>query len=206
MPVSPAVRRTIALACAVVVLVALVGAFVYASGDVGSKGGGSDPTAQGLAVPLVDCGSGFEAASTKIPSPLLTPQENELARVNKNAAAVGVAKAKPYEECREAGASRLIKAGVGAGLVLLPIGALLGFLYWPRREELVIDLADDAGPSRPFTPRSGGYTPTPRDGGYTPTPRGGEAPTPTSDTSEEETEEQPTSRGGGDAWGDWRSR
>ena len=201
MPVSPAVRRTIALVCAVVALIALVGAFIYASGDIGSKGGGADPTAKGLAVPLVDCGGGFEAARTKIPSPLLTPAENELALANKNAAAVGVAKARPYEDCRSAGANRLVKAGLGAGLILLPIGALLGFLYWPRREELVIDLADEPmAPSRSFTPRTADAPPPPwrsRARADEPVPEEAEAP---------EEEERPAPRGTGDAWGDWRSR
>ncbi len=196
MPVDPATRRIIALVCAAVALVAVVGAFVYGSGDTGSQGGGVDPAAGGVAIPLVACGSGFAAARTKIPSPLLTPAETEKARIDKNGYAVGVAKAKPYEDCRQAGASRLIKAGTGAGLVLLPIGALLGFLYWPRREEMVIDLHEPvAPPSRPFTPRGSGYSPPP--------PRAKDV----APAEDEESEEQPTSRGGsGDAWGDWRTR
>lgn len=135
MPLSPglaASRRLIAIVCAVVAVAAVVGAVAYAASPTGN-----------------DCGNGWQAATKPLPSPLLTPDEVErILRENLNRYEAGVAKARPIEECRRAGARRLITAGVGAGLVLLPVAGILAFLYWPRREDMVIDLDDDE-PSRP---------------------------------------------------------
>jgi hypothetical protein len=139
MALSPGVassRRVIAIAGAALVLLAVVGAVVYASGDVGNG-----------------CGSGWAASRTTIPSPLLTDAEKEALKKSKsNPYEAASQKARPYEACRRAGNHRLIQAGLGAGLVLLAVGGLLGFLYWPRREELtdVIDLDDEP---EPFVPR-----------------------------------------------------
>ena len=132
MPLSPglaASRRMIAIVCAAVALVAVGGALAYSlSGDVGNG-----------------CGSGWAAARKPLPSPLLT--EEDKARIQRERLQpyeFGVAKQKPIEECRRKGASRLISAGLGASLILLPVGGILGFLYWPRREEL-IDVSDGGG-------------------------------------------------------------
>lgn len=114
-------RRPIGIACAAVAAVAIVGALVYSLSDVGNG-----------------CGSGWAAARKPLPSPLLTPAEIEaIQREKRNPYEAGVEKARPIRECRSAGAKRLTSAGVGAGLILLPVGALFGYLYWPRREELV---------------------------------------------------------------------
>ena len=142
MPLSPglaAARRMITVVCAVLALVAVGGALAYSlSGDVGNG-----------------CGSGWTAARKPLPSPLLTEADKErIQRERLQPYEFGVAKQRPIEECRRAGASRLIKAGLGAGLVLIPIGGLLAFLYWPRREEMV-DLTDDGygGPPPPLAER-----------------------------------------------------
>ncbi len=100
---------------------AVIGAVVYASGPAG---GG--------------CGSGFAAARTPFPDPLLTPAEVEAIRVEKrNPFTARSEKARPIQECRRAGERRIIKGGIGASLILLPVLGVLGFLYWPRRDERV---------------------------------------------------------------------
>lgn len=114
-------RRPIAIVGLALVGLAIVGALAYSFQDVGNG-----------------CGSGWAAARKPLPSPLLTPAEVEAIRRDKrNPYEAGVEKARPIRECRTAGAKRLTSAGIGAGLVLLPVGAVLGYLYWPRREELV---------------------------------------------------------------------
>ncbi len=138
MPLPPgiaAARRLITIAGAAVAVVVVVGALVLASKDVGN-----------------DCGGGFAAARKPLPSPLLTPAEIEvITRDKTNPYEAGIAKARPIEECRRAGASQLITTGLGAGLLLLPVGGLLGFVYWPRREDLVVTYLDEPA-----------YTPSPQ--------------------------------------------
>lgn len=119
-PGLAAARRTIALVCAGLALVAVIGAVVYASGPAG---GG--------------CGGGFAAARKPLPDPLLTPAEVEAIRVEKrNPFTARSEKARPVQECRRAGERRIINGGIGASLILLPVLGVLGFLYWPRRDEL----------------------------------------------------------------------
>ena len=140
-------RRTIALACAALVAIALVGSIIFSLGDVGNG-----------------CGSGWAASRTALPEPLLTPQEQERIRKEKlNPYEFSVAKAKPVNDCRRAGGKRLVTAGAIFLLVLLPVGGGLGFLYWPRREELtdVYLYDDEPDPEPPTTKRSswGDYRP-----------------------------------------------
>lgn len=113
-------RRTIALVCAGLALVAVIGAIVYAAGPAG---GG--------------CGSGFAAARKPLPDPLLTPAEVEAIRVEKrNPFVARSEKARPIQACRRAGERRIIKGGIVASVILVPVLGMLGFLYWPRRDEL----------------------------------------------------------------------
>lgn len=131
MPLPPglaAVRRPIAIVCAALGLIALVGAVAYTFQSTGN-----------------DCGSGWAAATKPVPSPLLTPEEEAaIIREKRNPYEAGIEKARPIRECRSAGARRLITAGIGGGLVLLPVGALLAYLYWPQRQSAaLIDLSED---------------------------------------------------------------
>jgi hypothetical protein len=140
MPLPPGVaaaRRPITVICAAVAAVALLGALAYSFQATGNG-----------------CGSGWAAARKPLPSPLLTPEEVEaIKRDKRNPYEAGIEKARPTVECRSAGNRRLITAGVGGGLLLLPAGAAMAVLYWPRRQELTevveveetIDLSDDAG-------------------------------------------------------------
>ena len=143
-PGVAAARRLIAIVGAVLVIVAVGGALAYASQD----------TPNG-------CGSGWSAARTPIPSPLLTPAEiDAIQKAKRNPYEAASEKAKPFEACRRAGSSRLIRAGLGGALVVLPVAGILTFLYWPRREEPtdVIDLGDERDGPAPFTPgRTGGW-------------------------------------------------
>jgi hypothetical protein len=125
-PGLAAARRPITIVCAALAAVAVLAALAFSFQGVGNG-----------------CGSGWAAARKPLPDPLLTPQEVEtIVREKQNPYEVSVAKAKPIRECRSAGAKRLITAGLGAGVILLPVGALLGYIYYPRREELtdVIDI------------------------------------------------------------------
>ena len=146
MPLPPGLaeaRRTIAIICAAVGLLALIGGVAYSFQETGDG-----------------CGSGWSAARKPLPSPLLTPQEIEaIQRERRNPYEAGIEKARPIRECRSAGARRLITAALGAGAILLPVGAVLGYLYWPRREELVdvIDISDDAVGEEPAPTESGGW-------------------------------------------------
>ncbi|MEO5679018.1 MAG: hypothetical protein ABIS47_05040 [Acidimicrobiales bacterium] len=110
-------RRTVFIICAVVALVAVLGAFAYASGSVGNG-----------------CGSAFSASRKPIPSPLLSPQDVEKIKNEKlNPYEFGLAKSAPVRECRRAGEHRLITAGLGSlGLLLPALGVFIfSFLYWP---------------------------------------------------------------------------
>ena len=123
-----AARRLIAIVCAVVAVLAIGGAVAYSLGEVGNS-----------------CGSGWAAARKPLPSPLLTPEEvAQIKREGRNEYEAGIAKAQPVRDCRSAGSSRLIRSGLGALLVLIPVGALLAALYWPRRNEPseVVDLSE----------------------------------------------------------------
>lgn len=152
-PMSPppglaGARRSITIAGLVVCLLAVLGAVAYSFQETGNN-----------------CGSGWAAARKPLPSPLLT--EEDKARIQRERLQpyeFGVAKARPIRECRSAGARRLITAGVGASLILLPVGALLAFVNWPRREEQdgYIDLSGDAGPppGAPPSAPAGPTTPT----------------------------------------------
>lgn len=118
---SPAARRTVSIVCAAVALVALLGGIAYASGSVGSG-----------------CGSGWTAARKPLPSPLLSEAEKEqITREKRNPYDAASEKARPIEECRRAGEKRLISAGVGSLILLLPAAGvfIFTFLYWPRRED-----------------------------------------------------------------------
>lgn len=122
-------------------LLALAGAVAYSLQETGNG-----------------CGSGWAAARKPLPSPLLTQEEiAAIERDKRNPYEAGVAKARPIRECRSAGSSRLIRAGLGGALILVPVGAVLAFLYWPRRENLVdvIDISDGPGGTEP-APQSGG--------------------------------------------------
>ena len=117
---SPAARRTAMIACGALALLAVIGGVAYASLPVGN-----------------DCGSGWAAARKPLPSPLLTPQDIERIRREKlNEYEVGAEKARPTEECRRAGEKRLITAGIGSLLILIPAAAvfIFTFLYWPSRD------------------------------------------------------------------------
>jgi len=136
--VAPAARRLIAIVCAALVVLAVVGALVYSF----------QPTGNG-------CGSGWAAARKPIPSPLLTEEEKQLiARDRLQPYEFGLAKQLPIEECRRAGSRRLISAGLGALVVLIPAGAILAFLYWPRREDLVDEYEVVGAPDEPDGPNS----------------------------------------------------
>jgi len=117
-------RRPIAIVCAAFILVAVVGALVFASLDTGNG-----------------CGSGWSAVRKPFPSPVFTPQELAVLekdrKINRYQARLN--KTRPVEQCRRAGAKRLITAGLGAGLVLLGAGGVVGYLYYPRREELATE-------------------------------------------------------------------
>ncbi len=122
-----AARRLITIVCAVLVVLALGGAIAFSLGDVGNG-----------------CGSGWEAARKPLPSPLLTPAEiDAIQQAKRNPYEAGIEKARPIRECRSAGSSRLIRSGLGAALVLVPVGALLALLHWPRRHDAdeVVDLS-----------------------------------------------------------------
>ncbi len=115
---SPAARRTATIACAAVALLAVVGAIAYAALPVAN-----------------DCGSGFSAARTPIPSPLLSAEDiKAIERDKRNPYEAATEKARPFQECRRAGEKRLIAAGIGGLLLLVPAGAvfIFTFLYWPR--------------------------------------------------------------------------
>ncbi len=125
-----AARRLITIICAVLAVLAVGGAIAYSLGDVGNG-----------------CGSGWEAARKPLPEPLLTPAEiDAIQQAKRNPYEAGIEKARPIRACRSAGSSRLIKAGVGALLILLPVGALLAVLYWPRRHDSD-EVADVSGPA-----------------------------------------------------------
>ena len=115
---SPAARRTAMIACAAVALVAIVGAIAFAATPVGN-----------------DCGSGISAARKAIPSPLLTPEdEARISREKLNPYEYADAKAEPFKACRRAGEKRLITAGIGGSLLVVPAAAvfIFTFLYWSR--------------------------------------------------------------------------
>jgi len=136
-----AARRWIAIAGAVLVLAAVGGALAYASQDVGNG-----------------CGNGWEAARKPFPSPLFTDAEKEALKQSKqNPYQAAAVKTRPYEACRRAGSARLVRAERGGGLVLVLVGGILAFLYWPKRAEHpdvvdVIDLDDEPGGPQPFVP------------------------------------------------------
>jgi len=122
-PGLAAARRLIAIVGAVLALVAVGGALAYASQDTGK-----------------DCGSGWKAYGTRAPSPLFSPAELQALKESKrNRYEAAAERSAPYNACREAGSRRLIRAGEGAALILIPVGGVLAFLFWPRREELVDD-------------------------------------------------------------------
>jgi len=141
-PGLAAARTPITAVCAALAALAIVGALAYSFQETGNG-----------------CGSGWAASRKPLPDPLLTPEEQAtIQREKRNPYEASVAKAKPINDCRRAGNRRLIKAGVGGGLVLLPAAAILAFLYWPRREELtditdITDIDDDDEPG--VNPRSG---------------------------------------------------
>jgi len=125
-PGLAAARRPIAIVCAVLALVAVGGALAYASQDAGNG-----------------CGSGWKAYGTRAPSPLFTPAELQALKDSKrNPYEAASERSAPYNACRDAGSRRLIRAGLGASLILLPVAGILGYLFWPRREELVDDYDD----------------------------------------------------------------
>jgi len=138
-PGLSAARRLIAIVGAVLVVVAIAGALAYASQDTGNG-----------------CGSGWSAASTRAPSPLFSPAELQAIKDSKrNPYQAAAERSAPYEACRRKGSSRLIRAGLGATLVLLPVAGALTFLYWPRREELDgerIDVVDGPEHQEPLAP------------------------------------------------------
>jgi len=118
-PGGAAGRRTITLVCAALAVVATIGGLAFAAtGSVGDN-----------------CGSGLKAWRTSLPSPLLSDAEKaEIVRTRQNPYEAATAKARPFEECRSAGAKRLVQSGVGSGLILLPVLGVLAYiyLYWPR--------------------------------------------------------------------------
>jgi hypothetical protein len=143
MALSPAMagsRRLLAIVGLALVLVAVVGALIYASGDVGNG-----------------CGSGWAASRKAIPSPLLTDAEKDaLVKAKRNPYEAASEKQRPYLACRRAGNHRLVQAGLIGGLPLVAVGGLLGFLYWPRREDLsdeTIFLDDEPGDPGPVVPK-----------------------------------------------------
>ncbi|MEJ7765772.1 MAG: hypothetical protein WKF86_09775 [Acidimicrobiales bacterium] len=118
-PGGAAGRRTITLVAAALAVVAIIGGLAFAA--TGSVGNG--------------CGSGLKAARTSLPSPLLTDADKaEIDRTKQNPYEFASAKARPFEECRDAGSKRLITAGALSGLLLLPVLGILAYvyLYWPR--------------------------------------------------------------------------
>jgi len=118
---SPAARRTATIACAAVALLAILGAIAFVSMPVGN-----------------DCGSGWSAARKPLPEPLLTDAEKEqVTREKRNPYEAATEKARPTEQCRRAGEKRLITAGLGSLLLLVPAAGvfIFAFLYWPSREE-----------------------------------------------------------------------
>ena len=118
---SPSARRTVTIACAGVALVAVIGAVVYASGSVGNS-----------------CGSAWAARTKPLPSPLLTQAEEEaVSRERRNPYEARVEKTRPIQECRRAGNRRLVTAGAGSLVLLLPaLGVFIyAFLYWPGQED-----------------------------------------------------------------------
>ena len=117
---SPAARRTAMIACAAVALLAVLGGAAYASLPVGN-----------------DCGGGWSAARKQIPDPLLTDQEKAaIEREKRNPYEAFDEKARPFRECRRAGEKRLIAAGIGSLLLLVPAAGvfIFTFLYWPSRD------------------------------------------------------------------------
>lgn len=112
-------RQTVSLVCGVLALVAIMGgAAVALTGSVGDN-----------------CGSGLSAARTKNPRPLLTPaQEEEIKRTKQNPYEAALAIARPFQDCRDAGRSRLVIAGLISGLLLLVAGGVFTYvyLYGPR--------------------------------------------------------------------------
>jgi len=133
------VRRPIAIACAAVILVALAGALVFASLETGNG-----------------CGSGWAARGTPNPEPVFTPAEfaalEKDRKINRYQARLD--KIRPYEECRRAGDKRLITSGLGFSVVLLAAGGVLGYLYWPRREDMVEFIEyDEPDEEKAFVPK-----------------------------------------------------
>jgi len=118
-PGGAAGRRTITLVCAALAVVAIIGGLAFAAtGSVGDN-----------------CGSGLKAARTSLPSPLLSEAEKaEIVRTKQNPYEVASAKARPFEECRQAVSKRLFTAAGGTALILLPVlgGLAYVYLYWPR--------------------------------------------------------------------------
>ena len=118
-PGGAAGRRTITLVCAALAVVAIIGGLAFAAtGSVGDN-----------------CGSGFTARGTANPKPLLTDAEKaEIVRTKQNPYEVASAKARPFEECRQAVSKRLFTAAGGTALILLPVlgGLAYVYLYWPR--------------------------------------------------------------------------
>jgi len=145
-PGLAAARRLITIVCAALALVAVAGALAYASQDTGNG-----------------CGSGWKAYGTRAPSPLFTPAELQALKESKrNKYEAASERSAPYNACRDAGSRRLIGAGVGAALILIPVGGILAFLFWPRREELVDeydDVDDDhaGGPQPVAANRANGW-------------------------------------------------
>jgi len=114
-------RRTTILVCAAVIVVALIGAVGYASGSVGT-----------------DCGSAWAARRKPFPSPLVTPAEAAAdAKAKRNPYEAATEKARPIQECRRAGERRLVTAGAGSLVLVLPaLGVFIfAFLYWPGHED-----------------------------------------------------------------------
>ena len=110
---SPAARRTVSIVCAVVALVAVLGAVAYASLPTGD-----------------DCGSGLAAARKPLPDPLLSDAEKEqITRERRNPYEAAIQKARPIEQCRRAGEKRLITAGIGSLILLLPAAGVFIFTF-----------------------------------------------------------------------------
>lgn len=120
-PGGPAGRRTISLICAVLAVLAIVGALAFAASPVGNG-----------------CGGGLSAYHKPFPSPLLTDAEKaEIKQSKRNPYEAALEKTKPVNECRRQGTKRLITAGLASLIVLLPVLVVVVYiyLYWPRHND-----------------------------------------------------------------------
>ncbi len=120
-PGGAAGRRTISLVCAALAFVAIAGALAYSAGSAGAG-----------------CGSALTAFRKPLPSPLLSDAEKaEITRTKANPYLAAAAKAKPTEDCRRMGSSRLITAGLGSLIILIPVlaASVYIYLYWPRHQD-----------------------------------------------------------------------